>query len=136
RVGRSIHLAWSEADTGNSPITGYQIMRGTASNAETLLTTVSGTQTGGAFDDFDVTATGTTTYYYKVLAMSAVGTSCGNNEIAAPSIGNGCTGMIVQKTPPGHPEQTAQGQAPASLAIDSIAVGEPPGTSNLMFQMK
>src|SRR5439155_23246938 len=54
----------------------------------------------------------------------------------APSIGNGCTGMIVQKTPPGHPEQTAQGQAPASLAIDSIAVGEPPGTSNLMFQMK
>jgi hypothetical protein len=136
RVGLTIHLAWSEADTGNSPITGYQILRGTASNAETLLTTVNGTQTGGSFDDLTATDT-TKTYYYKVLGVNAVGASCGNNEIAAPYIGNGCTGMIVQKTPPGHPEQAAQGQAPASLAIDYVAVAEPatsPG--NFMFQMK
>jgi hypothetical protein len=135
RVGLAIHLAWSEADTGNSPITGYQIFRGTASNAETLVTTVAGTQTGGTFDDLTATDT-IKTYYYKVLAVNSVGTSCGNNEIAAPYIGNGCTGLIVQKTPPGHPEQPAQGQAPASLAIDYIAVGEPPNTNNLMFQMK
>src|SRR6478672_9630563 len=44
RIGRSVQLAWSEADTGNSPITGYQILRGTASGQETLLTTVPGTQ--------------------------------------------------------------------------------------------
>src|SRR5262249_28781308 len=25
RIGRTVHLAWSEADTGNSPITSYQI---------------------------------------------------------------------------------------------------------------
>src|SRR5207249_10343577 len=43
RVGPVVHLAWSEADTGNSTIKSYQILRGTASNAETLLTTVSGT---------------------------------------------------------------------------------------------
>ncbi|HYR22724.1 MAG TPA: dockerin type I domain-containing protein [Chthoniobacterales bacterium] len=135
RVGLAIHLAWSEADTGNSPITGYQIFRGTASNAETLLTTVAGTQTGGTFDDLTATDT-TKTYYYKVLAVNSVGASCGNNEITAPFIGNGCTGMIVQKTPPGHPEQASQGQAPASLAIDYVAVGEPPNTSNFMFQMK
>src|SRR5260370_18587653 len=135
RVGLAIHLAWSEADTGNSPITGYQIFRGTASNAETLVTTVAGTQTGGAFDDLTATDT-TKTYYYKVLAVNSVGTSCGNNEIAAPYIGNGCTGLIVQKTPPGHPEQPAQGQAPASLAIDYIAVGEPPNTNNLRFRLK
>ena len=135
RVGLATHLAWSEADTGNSPVTGYQILRGTASNAETLLTTVAGTQTGGTFDDLTATDT-TKTYYYKVLAVNAVGTSCGNNEIAAPFIGDGCGGMIVQKTPSGHPEQPAQGQAPASLAIDYVAVGEPPNTSNLMFQMK
>ena len=135
RVGRAIHLAWSEADTGNSPITGYRIMRGISSGSETLLTTVTGTQTGGTFDDLTATDT-TQTYYYKVLALNAVGASCGNNEISAPYIGTGCTGLIVQKTPPGHPEQTAQGQAPASLAIDYVAVGEPPNTSNLMFQMK
>ena len=135
RVGRAIHLSWSEADTGNSAITGYQILRGISSGGETLLTTVTGTQTGGTYDDLTATDT-TKTYYYKVLAVNAVGVSCGNNEVAAPYVGNGCTGLIVQKTPPGHPEQTAQGQAPASLAIDYIAVGEPPNTSNLMFQMK
>ena len=42
----------------------------------------------------------------------------------------------MQVTPPGHPEQQLQGNAPPSLAIDSIAVGEPAGTTNLMFKMK
>src|SRR5207249_8526757 len=30
RIGQVVHLAWSEADTGNSTITGYQVLRGTA----------------------------------------------------------------------------------------------------------
>src|SRR5712671_2969027 len=81
RVGNVVHLGWSEADNGNSPITGYKIMRGTASGGETLLTNVSGTQSG--YDD--TTATDTSkTYYYKVLAVNAAGASCGANEVAAP----------------------------------------------------
>jgi hypothetical protein len=133
RVNSVVNLAWSEADTGNAPITSYRIMRGIASGAETLLRSVSGNQTTFS----DLTATDITkTYYYKVLAVNGAGTSCGNNEIAAPYIGDTCNGLIVQRTPPGHPEQPLQGQAPASLAIDYIAVGEPPGTSNLMFKMK
>ena len=133
RVNGVVHLAWSEADTGNANITSYQIKRGKASGAETLLTSVSGNQT--AYDD--TTATDPTqSYYYKVLAVNSVGTSCGNNEVAAPYLGNTCTGLIVQKTPPGHPEQPLQGLAPASLAIDSVAVAEPPGTTNLVFIMK
>ena len=133
RVNSVVHLAWSEADTGNANISSYRIMRGTASGAETLLTTASGRQT--TYDD--VTATDpNVTYYYKVLAVNSVGTSCGNNEIAALFLGDTCTGLIVQKTPPGHPEQQLQGLAPASLAIDSVAVGEPPGTNNLMFKIK
>jgi hypothetical protein len=133
RVNSVVHLAWSEADTGNSQITSYRIMRGTASGAESLLTTVAGTQT--TYNDLSATDI-SKTYYYKVLAVNHVGTSCGNNETAAPYVGDTCTGLIVQRTPPGHPEQTLHGQAPASLAIDYIAVGEPPGTSNLMFKMK
>src|SRR5207245_6436769 len=133
RFNGVVHLAWSEADIGNANITSYQIKRGTASGAETLLTSVSRNHT--TYDD--ATATDPTqTYYYKVQAVNGVGTSCGNNEVAAPYLGNTCTGLIVQKTPPGHPEQPLQGLAPASLAIDSIAVGEPPGTSNLMYKMK
>src|SRR5438046_2651805 len=49
RVGSVVHLPCSEADTGNSTIKRDQEARGTASNAETLLTTVSGTQT--KYDD-------------------------------------------------------------------------------------
>src|SRR5881394_2618462 len=118
RVNSVVHLAWSEADTGNSTITRYRIMRGTASGAETQLTTVSGNQT--TYND--TTATDPTkTYYYKVLAVNGTGTSCGNNEVAAPYVGDTCTGLIVQKTPPGHPEQQLHGQAPPSLAIDWVA---------------
>src|SRR5437773_1926980 len=133
RVNSVVHLAWSEADTGNANISSYRIMRGITSGGETLLASVSGSQT--TYDD--VTATDPTkTYYYKVLAVNSVGTSCGNNEVAAPYLGDTCNGLIVQKTPPGHPEQQLQGLAPASLAIDWVAVAEPPGTNNLMFKMK
>src|SRR5438067_9646548 len=133
RVNSVVHLAWSEADTGNANISSYRIMRGIASGSETQLTTVSGNQT--TYND--TTATDPTkTYYYKVLAVNGTGTSCGNNEVAAPYVGDTCTGLIVQKTPPGHPEQQLHGQAPPSLAIDWVAVGEPPGTNNLMFKMK
>ena len=133
RVNSVVHLAWSEADTGNANITSYRIMRGIASGAETLLTSVSGNQ--ATYND--TTATDPTkTYYYKVLAVNGAGTSCGNNEVAAPYVGDTCTGLIVQKTPPGHPEQPLQGLAPASLAVDYVAVAEPPGTNNLMLKMK
>src|SRR6266850_1152775 len=133
RVGSAVHLAWSEADTGNANITSYRIMRGIASGAETLLTSVSGNQ--ATYND--TTATDPTkTYYYKVVAVNGAGTSCGNNEVAAPYVGDTCTGLIVQKTPPGHPEQPLQGLAPASLAIDWVAVAEPPGTNNLVFKLK
>ena len=133
RVTSGVRLAWSEADTGNTGIKNYQIWRGTASGAETLLKTVPGKQT----TYFDSTATDTTqTYYYKVVAINSVGSSCANNEIAAPYVGDTCNGFILQKTPPGHPEQELQGNAPASLAIDSISAAEPQNTSNIVFTLK
>jgi hypothetical protein len=133
RTPAGVQLAWSEADTGNSAIMNYEVWRGTASGAETLLKTISGKRTSF----FDRSATDTSqTYYYKVVAVNKIGSSCPNNEIAAPYVGDTCTGMIVQQTPPGHPEQELQGNAPPSVAIDWIAVGEPPGTGDLMFKMK
>src|SRR5437016_7203399 len=95
------HLGWYEADTGNSTIVSYKIMRGIASGGETLLTTVAGNQT--SYDDTTTTDT-TKTYYYKVLAANTVGTSCGANEVAAPYVGDTCGGLILQRLDPTHPE--------------------------------
>jgi hypothetical protein len=136
RVGNEVHLGWSEADTGNSPLQSYKILRGTSSGAETVLATVPGTQT--TYDD--TTATDTTkTYYYEVVAVNGVGSSAAKNEIAAPYIGDTCNGLIIHRNDPTHPESTGGGvaQAPVpELLIDYIAVGEPPDTDNLMFKMK
>ncbi|HEY2625202.1 MAG TPA: dockerin type I domain-containing protein [Candidatus Udaeobacter sp.] len=136
RIGNVVRLAWNEADTGNSPILKYQILRGTASNSEVLLTTVPGTQTSYT----DNTATDATqTYYYKVAATNAIGSSCANNEIAAPFVGDTCAGVVIHRNLPTHPESTGgtvtQPPLPQYL-IDYIAVGEPPSTNELMFKMK
>jgi hypothetical protein len=138
RDGGVVHLAWSLADTGNSPITGYRILRGTSSGSETLLTNVAALQT--RYDDLTATDP-STTYFYKVQAMNGVGASCGNNEVAAPYVGDSASGLILQRTPPGHPESPFVNSNPnvalnPSLAIDYIAAGEPACSNNLMFKMK
>jgi hypothetical protein len=132
RAPNGVHLGWSEADTGNSAITSYQIFRGTSSNTETLFATVPGTTS--RFDDTSATDI-TKTYFYKVVAVNAVGTSCGNNEVAAPYLGDTCTGFVIHKNDPTHPESAAANANPA-LAIDYVAVAEPPSSANFMFRMK
>ena len=136
RVANIVNLQWSEADTGNLMINNYQIFRGTASNGETLRATVSGSQIGGTFTDV-LPAGDTTTYFYKVVATNSVGSSCGNNEVVAPFIGNTCTGLTIHRNDPTHPEaNAAQGNTPPSLLIDFIAVAEPPGSNDFLFKMK
>ena len=137
RIGLSVRLLWSEADTGNSPILNYQIWRGTSPhNVDTLVATVPGTQTGGSYEDLTANDI-TKTYYYQVLAVNAVATSCTNNEIAAPYVGDGCSGVIMHKNDPAHPEANAGTATPPSLLIDYVAVGEPASSpGNFMFKMK
>jgi hypothetical protein len=136
RVSNIVHLQWSEADSGNLMINNYQILRGTVPGGETLLTTIAGTQIGGAYNDV-LPANDTTTYYYKVVAVNSAGSSCGNNEVAAPFIGDNCTGIVIHRNEPAHTEANAGTSTPASLLIDYIAVGEPASSpGNFMFKMK
>ncbi len=138
RIGNLVRLGWNEADNGNSPIVSYQIFRGTSSNGEgaSPIATVSGSQSSY----IDTSATDATkTYYYKVVAVNGVGSSCANNEIAAPYVGDTCNGVIVHRNPAGNPEAVggAAGTNPLTqYLIDYIAVGEPAGTNQLMFKMK
>jgi hypothetical protein len=85
----------------------------------------------------DTSATDTSkTYYYKVLAVNAAGTSCGANEVAAPYLGDTCSGLIIHQNDPTHSEANLGTNTPASLLIDYVAVGEPSGTNNMMFKIK
>jgi hypothetical protein len=160
RVGPVVHLAWNEADPGyngtNQTITGYQIFRGTTSGGENP--TPIGTVAGNVTNLDDTTAVDpTVTYYYKVIATNSIGSSCANNEIAAPYVGDTCSGMIIHRNLPSHPEAVGGSETgvpvgptptptatpaatppiPTQYLIDYIAVAEPPSQpGKFLFQMK
>ena len=133
RNGSVVHLSWSEADNGGSPITGFNILRGTATGAETSLVSVPGTQ----LNYNDTTATDpAATYFYKVTAVNAQGESCGNNEVSAAYVGNSCSAFTVSADPTG--DQTgAPGNA--DLDVQTLSISEP-GTGvnagKLVFKLK
>jgi subtilisin len=79
----SVALTWSApVSDGGSPISGYQIWRGTSSGGESLLTTV-GVTTGYT----DSSVSNGTTYYYQVAAVNTVGPGPGSNERSATPTG-------------------------------------------------
>ncbi len=134
RNGNLVSVGWSVGDNGGSPITGYNILRSTIPGAETLLTSVPATQT----QYIDTTATNTaSTYYYKVQAVNAIGTSCSNNEVGARYVGSTTTGFTVSADPTG--DQVGGPVANADLDIQSLNVSEPatgPNAGKLVFQLK
>ena len=75
----SVSLTWSAPSSdGGTPITGYEIWRGGASGAETLLTTV-GVQSSYT----DGTVADGVTYWYQVAAVNAIGSGPRSNERSA-----------------------------------------------------
>lgn len=134
RNGGVAHVGWSEADDGGSAITSYKIYRGTSSGTETLLASVAGSQNN--FDD--ATAIDPSkTYFYKVEAINAQGSSCRENEVAAPYNGDSHSGSgFVVATDP-----TADGTAATSpdLDIQTLSILEPgsgPHAGMIVFNLK
>ena len=74
----AVTLSWSAPADGGSAITGYQVWRGTASGAETLLETV-----GVQESYIDSAVVSGTTYWYQVAALNAVGIGPRSNERSA-----------------------------------------------------
>ena len=133
RNGGVVHLSWSEADNGGSPITGFNILRGTTTGGETSLVSVPGTQ----LTYNDTTATNpAATYFYKVTAVNGQGESCGNNEVSAAYVGNSCSGFTVSADPTGD-QTSAPGNA--DLDVQSLSLSEPgsgPNSGKLVFKLK
>ncbi|MFN2454052.1 MAG: Calx-beta domain-containing protein [Pyrinomonadaceae bacterium] len=144
RIAGGIDVVWSEPDNGGSPLTGYNILRGTVSGGETLIATI-----GASRSRFlDTTATDTSiAYFYRITAINAAGTGgfCGELSVAA--------GPAPVATPPPDPctvpgtklvdDPTAdQVGAPSTnkdLDIQSVSIAEPAfsdGSNKLVFTMK
>jgi len=69
------------ASNGGSPVTGYQLWRGTKSGSETLYVSVSCTTTSCSYAD---TATvKNTAYYFQVVAVNAVGPGPKSTQVSA-----------------------------------------------------
>jgi len=77
--GKGVQLTWSPpVSNGGSPITGYNIYRGTVAGGETLLTSV-----GNVTSFKDTSTTRGQTYFYRVTAVNAVGEGSASNEASA-----------------------------------------------------
>jgi len=88
-TGRTVVLTWTPPITGGTP-TSYLLQAGSASG----LTDLVNTTTESAFPTLTATNVPGGTYFFRVLAQSAAGTSAASNEIAV-SVGAGVRASVT-----------------------------------------
>ena len=91
----SVQFTWgAPTSDGNSPITGYNIYRGTTTTT-TLLTTVS----AATFSYLDTAVVNNTTYYYQVAAVNIKGAGTKTTALSAkpnpPTVPGAPTGLVA-----------------------------------------
>src|SRR5207245_8812275 len=100
-----VGLTWqAPASNGGSPITNYEIYRGTASGGETLAAT-----NGNPLSYSDGGLTNGVTYYYQVSAV--------NNAGAGPRSNDASATPTAPATPPGAPQGLSATAGPAAVAL-------------------
>jgi hypothetical protein len=127
-----VAVSWLTPDNGGSPIIGYNIYRGTASGAETLLPNMPAPVTNKYLD---TTADSSTNYFYRVTALNTInnatveGPFC--REVSIDGSGGAATACVPPyiteggagafQPAPGLPADPYNGQ----LTLQRIAIGEP-----------
>ena len=135
RNGNSVRLQWSQSNDGGSPVTSYNILRGTLAGQNAVIATVPGTQ----LNYVDATATdAAATYYYKVTAVNAQGTSCGNVEVPVRYVGSSHSdeGFTIYDDPANDHKDTP---ADPDLDIRKLTIAEPGAgehAGKLVFKLK
>ncbi|TLZ60410.1 MAG: hypothetical protein E6K13_08345 [Methanobacteriota archaeon] len=114
-----VTLTWqAPASGGSSAITGYNVYRGTAAGAGSLLTTV-----GTALTYTDNAATNGVTYYYRVSAVNAVGEGPKSNEASAtPTATDSILPTIAIGAPANNSALTSTTVTVTGIASDNVAV--------------
>ena len=133
-----VHLTWTAPADGGSPITSYRVFRRSGAGAAAQIAEVPATQ--HSYDD--TTAAPSTTYFYHVRAVNAVGESafCPGNEVVPGAVVDPCTvpGARVVSDPAGDTTPPPP-VAPPSVDILSASVAEPffgDGINKLVFTLK
>lgn len=130
-----VYVTWYMPDNGGSPITSYQILRGTSPGFESLIAT-----TTGARDTYvDSTALPGVTYYYYVRAINAYGYSL-LSPVAQTVVVNtkpmcSLPGKLVLTDPTGDQTGAPQNQ---DLDIQDVYAAEPylNGANDFVVTMK
>ncbi len=136
RTAAKADLAWNAPDDGGADIAAYEVYRGTASGAESLLATVGGDKTG--YQDAAVDPS-EPAYYYQVVAVNAQGEGAASNE-AVLEVAGGQTVSVCD--PPGPTLLTDAGgdslTATPGTDLKSLQVAQPfaaDGRIALRFQL-
>jgi hypothetical protein len=127
------HLTFLQPDSGGSPITGYNILRGTSSGGETLLATVNPTASyditllANKFVYDDTSGNPNTTYFYRVTAVNSFGQGpfCSEFQLAG---GAGTPTPTPTPTPSPTPTPTpttvqfSMASYPVTEAVTSVSI--------------
>jgi hypothetical protein len=106
----SVGLSWN----ASAGATRYSVYRGTSPGGEAA--TAVGTPTTNSFTDTGVT--NGTTYYYKVTATNATGTSASSAEVNATPTGGGGGGTLLSQNHPATASSVENGGLTAGNAVD------------------
>jgi len=119
-------ITWLQPDNGGSPITAYNIYRGTTSGAEVFLAQVTGESNTKYFDP--APPAGSVFYYVKAMNVVGEGDHCRELSLGAgPPPEFDCTvpGLTKLTDPAGD----------TSAALGIISTPAPPGSDLLKFQI-
>lgn len=116
-----VEVTWLQPDNSGSPITGYNIYRGTSSGAEVFYAHVNGALSTKYLDSAAPTASN---FFYKVMAVNAIGESSYCHELNVNGIQPGATAcqvpyLQVQESAPAANDPTGQ------FSIQHVNMGEP-----------
>jgi hypothetical protein len=134
RNGSRVTLSLSQSEDGGLPVSSYQVFRAAGDGPEELLATLD----GSTRTFVDQTATGDGAYTYRVVALNALGESCGTNAVEAAPAGSSCAPPGIRVATDAAGDQDTAPLDP-DLDIEWLAVGEPlieDGARKLVFTLK
>src|SRR5437764_1474950 len=88
----NVLLTWFKPDNGGSPITGYNIYRSSTSGNEAFLAHVNGEMT---LKYLDQNAPNSTNWFYKIMAVNAIGESAYCHELNVNGVQPGANACQV-----------------------------------------